>query len=244
MSGLGGRLVRPFRLAIDDLVVPALVEVAPGDHREPAAAVRRRRTVVAITLVVGAVLLGLSLTVRAGSSTFYPLTAGLAATWIAGGFASGPLHLGRIDFRGSLRRPVVTPILIGVLAGAIFIAGALVVREIEPLRDLVQNVLDHARKGSLALVAVITVANGVAEEVFFRGALFPALGSRRRVVVSTTIYTIVTLATGNLMLTFAAATVGTVFALQRRASGGILAPSISHVVWSMIMLFALPPLFH
>jgi membrane protease YdiL (CAAX protease family) len=45
------------------------------------------------------------------------------------------------------------------------------------------------------------------------------------------------------MLVFAALTLGVVFGLQRRASGGILAPMITHVTWSMIMLFALPPLF-
>jgi hypothetical protein len=33
-----------------------------------------------------------------------------------------------------------------------------------------------------------------------------------------------------------------VLGLQRRASGGILAPVITHVTWSTLMLFTLPPL--
>ena len=53
---------------------------------------------------------------------------------------------------------------------------------------------------------------------------------------------LVTVATGNPMLVFAALTLGTVLALQRRASGGILAPMLTHVTWSAIMLFALPSL--
>jgi hypothetical protein len=36
---------------------------------------------------------------------------------------------------------------------------------------------------------------------------------------------------------------GFVLALQRRASGGILGPVLTHVTWSLVMLFALPPLF-
>ena len=89
---------------------------------------------------------------------------------------------------------------------------------------------------------MVTVANGVAEEFFFRGAVFAALARRRPVLFSTLVYTVVTLATGNLLLTFAAATLGIVLAAERRLSGGILASSVTHVTWSLIMLFALPPL--
>ncbi len=62
-------------------------------------------------------------------------------------------------------------------------------------------------------------------------------------LISTVIYAAATLATGNPMLVFAALTLGVVLALQRRASGGILGPIITHVTWSMMMLFLLPPLF-
>ena len=52
-----------------------------------------------------------------------------------------------------------------------------------------------------------------------------------------------TLATGNVMLAFAAVLLGTVVGLQRRASGGILGPVLTHVTWSVVMVFALPALF-
>ena len=45
------------------------------------------------------------------------------------------------------------------------------------------------------------------------------------------------------MLAFAAILLGTVVGLERRASGGILAPILTHVTWSTAMLFALPALF-
>jgi len=234
-SGLTGRVA--------ELLRPALVDKVPRDHREPDSAFRRRRLVVVLVLVAGAVLLGLSLSVRPADPAFYPLTTGLAAVWLLGGLGSGPLHLGRISFRGQLRRPVLTPVLLGLLAVAVFVLGALGVREIEPLRALTENVLAHARYGSLPLVALITVLNGIAEEVFFRGALFAALGDRRPVLASTGIYALVTVATGNVMLVFAAATLGLVLGLQRRASGGILAPMLTHVTWSTGMLLVLPPLF-
>lgn len=225
------------------LLRPALVDKVPRDHREPDSAFRRRRVVVALVLVAGAVMLSLSLAVQPADPAFYPLTAGLAAVWLIGGLSSGPLHLGRIDFRGQLRRPILTPVIIGLAAAAVFVLGALVVREIDPLRALTEDVLAHARYGSLPLVVAVTLLNGVAEETFFRGALFAALGERRPVLASTAIYAVVTVATGNPMLVFAAATLGVVLGLQRRASGGILAPVLTHVTWSLVMVLALPPLF-
>ena len=61
--------------------------------------------------------------------------------------------------------------------------------------------------------------------------------------VTTVAYAIATLATGNVMLSFAAVLLGLVVGLQRRASGGILGPILTHVTWSLAMLFVLPPLF-
>jgi membrane protease YdiL (CAAX protease family) len=229
---------------LERAVGPVLIDKVPRDHEQPDSEFRRRRIVVAVVLVVGATLLGFSLAIKPGETLFYPLTLAVAATWIVGGLLSGPLHLGNEFHRGTLRRPVLTPVVIGLVAAGVFVLGALVVREIGPLRDYVVSVLEHARRGNLGLIAVVTIVNGIAEEVFFRGALFAAIGRRRPVMVSTVIYALATVATANPMLVFAAVTLGTVLALQRRASGGILAPMITHVTWSTVMLFGLPPLLH
>jgi membrane protease YdiL (CAAX protease family) len=62
-------------------------------------------------------------------------------------------------------------------------------------------------------------------------------------LISTVLYTVATLASGNPMLGFAAIILGIVCALERRASGGVLAPVLTHLVWGLIMVLALPPLF-
>lgn len=234
--------MKGVRARLERAVGPALLDKVPRDHDQPDRAFRRRRIVAAITLVLGATVLGFLLAVKPGSALFYPISLAVAAIWAVGGFASGPLHLGYEQSRGVLRRPLLTPLVIGLIASAVFIVGALVVRQIGPLRDYVVTVLEHARKGDLTLIAIVTAANGVAEEIFFRGALFAAIGRRRPVLISTAVYALATVATANPMLVFAALTLGTVLGLQRRASGGILAPMITHITWSMLMLFTLPPL--
>ena len=90
---------------------------------------------------------------------------------------------------------------------------------------------------------LITVVNGVAEEMFFRGALYTALGSVHPVLISTVVYVVATSAAGNPMLGFAAVILGTVCALERRVTGGVLAPMLTHFFWGLIMVLALPPMF-
>ena len=103
--------------------------------------------------------------------------------------------------------------------------------------------LNHARYGSTGLIALVTLTNGIAEEVFFRGGLFAAIGRKNPVIISTIVYTLATIVSRNPMLVFAALLRGVVTGLQRRASGGIMASAITHITWSTIMLFGLPPLF-
>lgn len=222
----------------------SLWEPVPRDHREPDGVVRRRRIVAALTLVVGAVLLGLSMSLPPGDPRFYAYTALLAGVWVLGSVLSGRIYVGQAHTRRGDRYavPVVQSLALATLLLAVFIAGAVVVAQIPLLRGYVNDVLDYARFGSLPVVAAITAVNGVAEEVFFRGAVFAAVPPRQQILVSTTLYMLATLATGNVMLVFAAFVIGIVTALQRRVTGGVLGPMITHVVWSGGMLLVLPPL--
>ncbi len=220
-----------------------LWEKVPRDHRESERNLRRRQLVTAAFVVLGAVLLALSLRIRPGNALFYPATLGLAAVWTVGAFTSGPLHLGR-TLRGEEPgpRPVAMPIVYGALLAGLFVVGGLVVRQVPWLDSQVRHVLDHAQHGSVPLLILITALNGVAEELFFRGALYAAT-PRHPVIVTSVAYTAATLATGNVMLAFAAMLLGLLVGLERRATGGIQAPIITHVLWSVSMLFVLPALF-
>ena len=232
----------PYRAGVFSELRRAITNVAVP-HNESPGVVRRRRVIVAITLVVGAVVLGFSLRRHPGESSFYWLTLVLAAVWIAGGLISGPLHLGGISWRGRNQRPVITGTTIGLLLGGVFVLGGLIAREIPAISTLTTRVLLFAHQGSFWLVVLITVVNAIAEEIFFRGALYSALGRYHPVVISTVLYACATMASGNLMLGFAAVILGTVCALERRASGGVLAPVLTHFVWGLIMVLALPPIF-
>lgn len=195
-------------------------------------------------MLIGAVLLGYSLSREPGDESFIWLTLALAGVWALGAFASGPLHLGHVRFRGRNQRPVITGIVVGLALGAVFVVGGLVARQIPVVREYITRVLEFSDAGPLLLIVFITVINGVAEELFFRGALYTALGNRRPAIVSTVLYVIVTgAATGNPMLGFAAIILGSVCALERRATGGVLAPILTHFFWGLVMVLALPPIF-
>jgi membrane protease YdiL (CAAX protease family) len=232
----------PYRTSVFSELRRAVTNVAVP-HNEPPAVVRRRRVVVAITLVIGAVVLGFSLRCTPGESSFYWLTVALAAVWVAGAVISGPLHLGGINWRGRNQRPVITGTTIGLLIGGVFVLGGLIAREIPAASALIIRVLQFASHGTLLPIVGITVVNAIAEELFFRGALYTALGRLAPVAISTILYTFATMASGNPMLGFAAIILGTVCALERRASGGVLAPVLTHFVWGLIMVLVLPPLF-
>jgi membrane protease YdiL (CAAX protease family) len=223
----------------------ALWDVVPRDHRQSDRDLRRRQLVTIGFVLLGAVVLGFSLRLDPGSSWFYPAALALAGVWTVGAFASGPLHLGRIPAGEGTSRPVVTPIVLGLLLAGVFVVGALLVRTLDFLSGLegqVVNVIDYADQGSVPLLAMITAVNGVAEELFFRGAAYAAI-PLHPVLWTTVAYGVATLATGNVMLSFAAVLLGLVVGLERRASGGILGPILTHCTWSLTMLLALPLLF-
>jgi uncharacterized protein len=202
---------------------------------ETGTALRRRRRVVATTGLVGVGFLGAGLNAPADSNRFYGLTAATAATYVAGGVASGPIRRGR----GS----VVLPALLGAAAFGVFYVGALICREIPFLERAIASILHYADRGTDPLVVAVTLANGAAEEVYFRGAVQSAAGGKRPVLTSTAAYVAATTATRNPALVLASGLMGILFALQREATGGIQASTITHLTWSILMLKYLPPLF-
>ena len=204
----------------------------------------RRRVVVIAFGSLGVAGLAWGLRTEPGSGAFYASTLALPVVWFAGGLLSGNVPLGWETRHGRRRRPVVSAIVAGVALAAFFVAGALVVKHISALNHRVEGVLDYARDGSWTIVLLITVANGVAEEVFFRGAVQPAgRPGMRSATGAVLIYAAITMATGNVMLGFAAALLGAVVSVQRKVTDGVLAPVLTHVTWSVLMFIALPLVF-
>jgi membrane protease YdiL (CAAX protease family) len=220
----------------------ALVDLVPADDTEPDRAVRRR-LVVGATLVIGTAVFAWAMRIEPGDSSFYIGTSVLAGVWTVGAFLSGTLPLGRARTPSGVGSgpAVVQSLALGTLLLVLFMAGAVVVAHIPFLREPVDELLEHSTAGSLPLVALITAVNGVAEELYFRGALYAAVGRRHAVLVTTVVYALVCATSGIVLLAFAAAILGLVVALQRRVTGGILAPTITHLLWSLGMLFLLPP---
>jgi hypothetical protein len=220
----------------------ALVSPVPRAVEDPPPVQRRRRVVAAITYVVGAVTLAATLRITPGDDRFYPAAVGLAAVWALGALLSGPLHLGSGHTRaGRVARPIVQSLALGGLLLVIFLAGALVVACVPALREPVDQLLDHARFGSVPVVLAITMLNGIVEELYFRGALYSAFPRTRAVAATTVLYALTTIGSGVPLLVFAAVVIGLVTAMQRRVTGGVLGPMITHITWSSGMLLLLPP---
>jgi membrane protease YdiL (CAAX protease family) len=215
----------------------------PGLHVEAPAIVVRRQLVVGGAWLLGTGLLGTSLSRQPGSPQFYGLTAAAAATWTAGGLLSGPLNPGSHQCTvRALHRPIGTPAAAGVAAFTVFAGCALAARKIPALDRAIGNVLAFTGEGSTPVILATTLANGLGEEIFFRGALHAAINPDHAVVISTAAYTVAAASTRNPALVLAAAVMGTLFGLQRQASGGLQAPALTHLTWSTLMVCCLPPL--
>ena len=202
----------------------------------------RRRVVAALTVVVAASVLAWALRIKPGDELFYPATLGLAAVLLVGALVAGrPLRA--TEELGKRRAPLL--VLVGLGVGAVllvvFLIGAGIVAQVPALREPVEQLLAHARWGSLPIVVAITALNGVVEELFYRGALYDAFGGRWAVVGSTVVYTVVTALAGIPLLALAGLLVGLAVAVLRRLTQGVLAPIVAHLTWSIGMLLLLGP---
>jgi membrane protease YdiL (CAAX protease family) len=164
-----------------------------------------------------AALLRSSFAAKAGSARFYLLTASMAATWTGGALGAGPVPWRGDSWRtrhGSAARAlIVVPVVTGAATFAVFYGAAWAARRHRSLHRAIASVLRYADAGSTPLVVLIASGSGVAEELFFRGALWSGLIT------------------------------SVIFGWQRDATGGVLAPAVTHVTWSVLMLRYLPPLF-
>ena len=196
----------------------------------------RRRSVVLVTLAVGAASLAALLRLEPGDDRFVAGAAWVAAVWGVGAVASGSVPL---EDRRRAPRAVALGALVGVAAVAVCLAGGIALASVAPLREPARELLAHAAADS-APVVMLALANGVSEELFFRGALFDAVPARVAVLLTTAVYALTTAGSGVVLLTLAAVLLGALTAVLRSRTGGVLAPAAAHLVWSVGMLLLLP----
>ena len=212
----------------------------------------RRTGILLVTLALGAFVLGRAIRATPGEPAFLGWTALLACVWAVGARWAGPLPAGRLGLAGvSWRRAgrspssvLLPPVGVAFVAVALPVASGLLLARIPPLRAWLEPLVDQAGTGSpsfrVALV-LVTLLAGIGEELFFRGAVYAAALDRHPVVVSTAVHALVTLVAGNPLLVVAAVVLGVLAGGQRRLSGGVGAPILVHLLWSVGMVVLLPP---
>jgi membrane protease YdiL (CAAX protease family) len=191
---------------------------------------------------VGAALLRRSMSRPPGSASFYRSTLALAAWWFLTGYALEPPAA--VDRQQPVRhRSPIEPVAFGVGLFVVFYLLAASVGKIAPLRRAMLDILRFATTGSAFHTTAVALLTGAAEEFYFRGALYRACGDNNPVAATTAVYTAIAVPTMNLPMVVASAVMGTVFADQRRKSGGLQAPLLTHMVWSLLIARLLPRLF-
>jgi CAAX protease family protein len=201
-----------------------------------------RRRVIIATGIGGAGLLGALLSSPPGSQRFYLLATGLAGTWAAGALGSGALKFGRPEGQRQGRgHSLAVPVLTGAGAFGLCYGAARIASHVPALDRAIRGVLRYKDHGATPLVLLVAAANAVAEELFFRGAVWALVVDSHPVATTTLAYAAAT--TGNPALVLAGTATSVLFGLQRRTSGSILVPAFSHLTWSFLMLRYLPPVF-
>jgi len=199
---------------------------------------RHRRAVALSALIVGAALIGATLRVERGSATFYIAGYALAAVWVVAALLSLPIRWTGAMFHPRIELAIGT--VVGTAMFGVFVAADEIGRHISFIAGPTVNLLAKADAGPVVAVLALALVNGVAEEMFFRGSLPDAVGGRTPLVISTVVYIAVAATAGNTALTLAAIVMGVVFALVRSRTGGLIAPITTHLVWSTLVVLALP----
>lgn len=195
----------------------------------------------AATIAVGTPMLRRAIRSPRGGTAFRRRTVELAAVWTGGAVAVRIIgNQGSSDLRAVVLQPAVT----GAATVGVFTVGALAASHVEAIRSPIADVLDHARKGSLPIVAGLALLTGATEELFFRGALYDVAEQVGvpAVPITTALHMAVTAATGNPMLVFASGLLSTLTGLERARTGSVVASVVLHLVWSTGMLLVLPPI--
>jgi membrane protease YdiL (CAAX protease family) len=131
-------------------------------------------------------------------------------------------------------------VLAGVASFLVFLIGRSLVLEIGILRGPLADLLRTADAASRAPVLALAWASAVTEELFFRGTLIDAVRRRWAAVAGVLPYVVTTAFSGNPALIIAGLVMGAVFTALRLWRDSLVAPILCHLVWSTLMITALP----
>lgn len=225
-----------------DFVTAALVQPVERNHEEPPDRLVHRRWVAAVTLAVGSFMMAWTIRIPPGDPTLFAAMLALAVTWIVGTLLSGRIYRGAGNSRRGTQnsRAIIQSVAVGLALIAGFLALGVLVAAIPVLRDPLLQLIAYARPEMMPLLLILVAAAAVAEEVFFRGGLYAATGGPHAVLITAFVYALTAVPTANPMLIFGSAVLGLVLGLQRRVTGGVLAPVITHLTWLLGMGLLLP----
>lgn len=195
---------------------------------------QRNGLVLAATLVAAAYLTGRVYDEPPGSSRTSLLAYLLAMVLLLGAELSGGLPPPRSK-RG--KRPIARPLLTALALFVAFLVANAVLGRIPVVDHAVDDLLARSDAGTFHFFVSVVCA-GVAEEAFYRGALFHRVPAP--VLTTTVAHVLCTIPAGNVAVTGAAAVLGLVCGTTRRVSGGWWEPAVTHAAWSLAILWLLP----
>ena len=205
------------------------------------------------TLVIGAVVLQRAFNDTTGASELSVWSLILGAVWVAGGllvlvlsrpfFAEGPVrkrgpYLNLKQFKPR-KHPLVFTLVSGLLVAGVSLVGALIFQQIPFFGDDVAAATSRVNDQRY-LVFVVALLTGTCEEVFFRLALHQVLSPRFAVIGATTLYGLVTLASGNPALVLAAIVLGGASSIVLQRTRRWYSPIIIHGMWTVALVGILP----
>lgn len=143
-------------------------------------------------------------------------------------------------------------VLIGILVGGVMTALTyplyrLAVAWVPRLEPVVAGLYQTSHKGHLASALLWVLVIIAAEELLFRGAWLVALerhvGSHAALGLSVALYAGAQAFSGSLIVGLLALCCGTLWALERVLTGSIVAPLLSHMIWTPVIIL-LHPVVH
>lgn len=198
---------------------------------------------VVVVASVAVAAFGLALWLRGAANVW--LTTGIAGALCIGlaGWSGGDSLLTR--FRGGR-----TPWIRGILAGlamsiatwALYPWASALMPGLAVEVERLYSQLQDPPGPVLALPVIALVV--LAEELVWRGVVFEALEHHlpvgSAIVIAASAYAVPQLASGSWVLVALALGCGLVWTVQRRISGGLVVPTLTHLTWDVLIFVAFP----